>query len=331
MILVTGGTGIVGSHLIVELIRRGAEKIKVLCRPAADREALIRLLRLNDLNANQLFFIEGDILDPVSLAGALKDCDEVYHCAAMVSFEASKADLLYRVNAQGTANVVNACLSQNVEKLCYISSTATIGDELINGEFTEASRWTTDKNRSHYSLSKRFAEFEALRGREEGLKVLIVNPSVVVGPGRWGESSTEIIVACAKGMRFYPPGGNGFVDTRDIARFCVDGMEKGWFEGRFLLVGASLKFKEYFTLICSAFGSNIPSISASAATVLLIGKLIAVLEFLGINPFRLTSENMKSAARVAIYSSARAQSLGFQFTPIADSVLYTVDVFRAAK
>ena len=327
MVLVTGATGIVGSHILVELLKAGLET-RILIREGADRTAIETLCQYAGVSVQQSQYIEGDILDPVSLHMAISGCVEVYHAAAMVSFEPSQSDALFDTNTQGTANVVNACLEYGVSKLCYISSTAAIGDEQIDGELSESSAWTTDKGRSAYSLSKRYAELEVLRAREEGLSSLIVNPGVVIGSGKWGESSTSIVVSSSKGIRFYPSGSNGFVDAADIAKFCLRGMSEGWFKGRFLLIRENLSFKTLFTLTTRSFGSTQPQIAIPKGMAQIAKMVLKFFEGLQLRLFSVTSQNIDSAYRRVNYSNKRATEKGFEFTPIERSIQRTVELYN---
>ncbi|MCO4805465.1 MAG: NAD-dependent epimerase/dehydratase family protein [Flavobacteriales bacterium] len=327
MVLVTGATGIVGSHILIELLKAGTDA-RILIRKGADRTAIETLCRHSSIVIPETHYTEGDILDPISLESAIRGCTEVYHAAAMVSFDPRQSTALFETNTIGTANVVNACLQNGVSKLCYISSTAAIGDEPIDGELTESSTWTTDKGRTAYSLSKRYAELEVMRAREEGLSTLIVNPGVVVGSGKWGESSTSIIVSSANGMRFYPSGSNGFVDAIDIARFCVQGMKDEWFKGRYLLIGENLSFKTLFTLITQSFGAAEPKIAIPRGLAQLAKQGLKFFESLRIPLFSLTSQNIDSAYRQVTYSNKKAIEKGFVFTPIEQSIQRTVELYK---
>lgn len=331
MILVTGATGIVGSHILADLLEKAADRVRVLVRETSSKTHIDALLQMRGLSHDQLDYITGDILDPISLEKATQNCDQVYHAAAMVNFHPRESEALFQCNIQGTANVVDACLRNGVKRLCYISSTAAIGDQPIDGLLTEKSHWTTDKNRSDYSVSKRYAEYEVWRGREEGLEAVIVNPGIVIGPGQWGSSSTSLILSCKDGMRFYPTGANGFVDARDVARFCVESMDSGRTDDRYLLVGENLPFKTVFEHICKAFGSTPPTIPIPKWPVRMVAGMLRSLEWLRLNPMRMTSETLKSAYRTPVYSNERASEAGFRFTPIMDAVAYTVGMYKGVE
>jgi len=318
MILVTGASGIVGSQILQQLLNQG-ERVRILMRSDA---SLVIDRVLKDVNAgrDRIEWIQGDLLDPVSISKAVEGCSVVYHCAALVSFDQKKAIDMQFVNVKGTANIVDSCLKHKVDTLCYISSTAAIGDEKINGKLSEESKWTTDKGRSAYSLSKRSAEFQVWRGREEGLNAVILNPAVVIGSGNWGQSSTTLITSCKKGMLFYPPGGNGFVSASDVAKFAIASVEQKRFDGQYLLVSESLSFKSLFTLITKKFGSQQPKIKAPNYLLRMAQGFMHFVESLGLNIFSLSSENISSARRTVVYSNERALGTGFIFQSIEEAV-----------
>jgi len=325
MILVTGATGIVGSHIVIELLKAG-EKVRVLHRKSANFIALAQLLKFHQM-PDSVHYVEGDISDPVSLSEALAGCVQVYHCAAMVSFHPSDARQLHETNVIGTDNVVNACLKENV-KLVYISSTATIGDVPINGERTEESPWVSDKGKSDYTLSKRYAELEVFRGMQEGLDVTIVNPGVILGPGNWGTSSTTIFLSGLKGLTFYPSGSNGFVDARDVAELAISLSKKENVQGKHLLIGENLTFKDFFTRFHELFGSKKPSVAIPKAPVMSIVNALSILEKLRLSPLKMTSENLKSAYRKMVYSNQKMVDIGYSFRTVNEALLYTNEVYK---
>ncbi|MEZ4720911.1 MAG: NAD-dependent epimerase/dehydratase family protein [Flavobacteriales bacterium] len=327
MILITGATGIVGSHILVELLKRG-QRTRALVRRESDFVAIQQLLNQAQLKDDNVEYVEGDVTDPLSLVRAVSGCQDVYHCAAMVSFSPADLSRMNEVNVVGTSNVVNASLAEGIKRLCYISSTAAIGDELISGYLSEQSGWTSDKHRSGYSLSKRYAELEVQRGRQEGLSAVIVNPGIIIGAGQWGKSSTSMIVSCRNGMRFYPTGSNGFVDARDVARFSIEAIEKGLFEGRYLLVGENASYHRIFTLICESLGAAKPSIKIPKALANPVRRVLYIMDLMRINPFGITAETMQSAYRNVRYDNSNATALGFKFHTMEEAVGSAVSVYQ---
>mgnify|MGYP001195537743 CR=1 FL=1 len=329
MIAITGATGLIGSHIALALLKEG-KTLRLLKRPQSATGALDQLLRFHDVSSGSYTWVDADINDPTSLHVAFDGCERVYHSAAMVSFDPGDTAEVFETNITGTQHVVDQCLVKGI-KLTYISSTAAIGDQKIDGVLTEASVWTSDRGRSSYALSKRYAELEVHRGVQEGLDAVIVNPGVVIGPGKWGQSSTTIFLSGKKGMRFYPTGSNGFVDVRDVAEISValsNGSQA--LKGQHLLIGENLSFKELFTKIAMEHGSSAPSTKVPASPVRFVASVLAFLEKWRVSPFSVTSENLKSAYRKHVYSNDKIRELGFSFRSIDEAIKYTAEVYRSA-
>ena len=215
-ILITGATGLAGSATARRFLAEG-HTVAALHRPGSDRSLL------RDLES-QIDWREGDILDILSLEKALTDMDYVVHAAAVVSFVPRDEKAMYKVNVEGTANVVNACLKKGVRKLCHVSSVAALGrpdPRIIETGATividETQRWTDSPNNSAYAKSKYLAEVEVWRGIAEGLSAVIVNPSLILGEGDWQKSSTQLFKYVYDGKPFYTEGTVNYVDVRDIA------------------------------------------------------------------------------------------------------------------
>lgn len=324
MILVTGATGIVGSHILIELLKKG-EKVRVLKRTNSSTEAIDQLLDYHKMSAENIEYADGDINDIVSLDDAVMNCHTVYHAAALVSFSLKDEDALFRINVLGTKNVVDMCINHGVATLAYISSTAAIGDQLIDGMQSEASEWTDDSGKSHYRLSKHYAEREVWRGAQEGLNISIVNPTVVIGPGKWGQSSTTLLVRAKNGLKFSSTGSNGFVDARDIAEILIDLVDKKVFNERFLLIGEHISFTALFTRLGARFGQKPPSIPMPKNLVLFFAKVLSWFEKVGVQFPGMTSENMKSAYRNVTYDTAKIKALGYSFRTLDDAFDYTIE------
>ncbi len=190
MIVVTGGTGLVGSHLLYELVLKG-ERIKALKRNSSNTGNTLRTFHYYSKDADKLFslidWVEGDILDLVSLEEAFEGASMVYHTAAFVSFVPSRKKKILNNNIQGTANVVNACLTKKVGKLCHVSSVSALGHAIDGLQTDEEMIWSPSKHRSYYSVSKFHSEMEVWRGIEEGLNSVIVNPSFILVSWKLGQ------------------------------------------------------------------------------------------------------------------------------------------------
>jgi nucleoside-diphosphate-sugar epimerase len=324
MIVVTGGTGLVGSHLLFELASKG-NRIKALKRSASNTENVLRTFRYYSENAEELFalidWVDGDILDLVSLEDAFEGASKVYHTAAFVSFVPSHRKKILNNNIQGTANVVNACLSKQVGKLCHVSSVAALGHAGDGLAADENIIWSPSKQRSYYSVSKFHSEMEVWRGIEEGLDAVIVNPSFILGPGNWDNGSTSLFKTIFKGLKFYPPGITGFVDVRDVAKAMVQLMDSDISGERFILNSEDWKFEKIFHHIANAFGKPIPKVEVKHWMASIAWRA----EWLKCSITRkgpqITRETVASGFNKSGFSSEKIkQRLGFHFIPVAQSI-----------
>src|SRR5436190_8171415 len=191
MIFLTGGTGLVGSQILFDLASSG-NKIRALRRKESRLDVVDRLFEKTPGYKKNIEWIEGDVIDLFSLEDAMEGVDTVYHSGAFISFFPSEVKKMMKVNVEGTANMVNMALKKNVKRFCHISSVAVLGrfsgDEILN----EDSWWKTSKENSNYAISKYGGEREVWRGIEEGLNAFIVNPTIVIGPGKWDTGSTQM-------------------------------------------------------------------------------------------------------------------------------------------
>ncbi len=332
MILITGGNGLLGAHLLYELASKG-EYVRVLKRATSDISNVERIFNHYSSDANELLkkieWVDGDILDVFSLDDALAGIDKVYHCAAIVSFKQKEKDKIYKVNAEGTANVVNACLRAGVKKLCHVSSTAALGKSDRNEVITEETKWKVSKQNSNYSISKFNAEREVWRGTVEGLNAVMVNPCVILGPGNWDDSSTAMFKTTYNGLKFYTEGGNAFVDVRDVAKVMVQLMDSEIHSERFLTIGENLKFKTLFGMMAEEMGKEKPKIRVEHELSEFGWRYEGIKTyFTGAEP-RITKEMARAAHQTFEYSNDKLKkAIGFEFTPIKDTIKNTVAFFR---
>jgi dihydroflavonol-4-reductase len=264
--LVTGATGILGSHVALALLEKGRRVVATM-RAGSDKtpvEALFRHYGKQEL-LDRLEWREMDVTDYFSVEDALSGAARVYHCAGFVSFHAKDRKTLFRINELGTKHVVNASLLHGVKALCFVSSLATLRNPDVEGEFTEDVFWKTDGSESDYAVSKYNAEREAWRGIEEGLNTVIVNPGILLAPGFWDRSSSMIFTRAYRGNRFYTEGNSGYIGARDCARIMIELIERQQFFGeRFILVEGNYSYKDILSRIQTCFGLPAPSIKANA-------------------------------------------------------------------
>ena len=266
MVLVTGGTGLVGAHLLIHLVEKGIP-IRAIYRNPEKIEKTKSLFILYQKEA--LFplieWYQANILDIPSLEVAFQNIDYVYHCAAMISFDPKDENLLRKTNIEGTANIVNFCIAYNIKKLCYLSSTAALGD-LAEHEtvVTEGTEWNPEKPHSDYAISKYGAEMEIWRGQQEGLNSIILNPGIILGPGFNDQGSGLLFQSVSKGLSYYPNGLSAFVAVTDVVLIAVKLMETNISNQRYILIEGNYSYKEILNTMSDALHSKRPSIPLKA-------------------------------------------------------------------
>lgn len=307
MILVTGGTGLLGGHLLLALTDR-EEKVRCLIRHGTDRTKVYAVWKHYKEHPERFIdaieWVEGDVLDRASLEEAMIGITKVYHCAARVSFDAADREEMLRVNVDGTANVVNACLSQENIKLIHVSSIAAVNKSIDGKRITEDNGWPV-KTRSVYSYTKTKSELEVWRGITEGLNAVIVNPSVILGPGNWQESSCRIFETINNGLQYFTNGIAGYVGVRDVVNAMILLMENNISGERFILNSDNLSFKELFDKIAKTLGKKAPKRYASPFILSLACRGERLRSFFTGKSPRITKESVKSAIGIREYSAEK--------------------------
>ncbi|MFP4024389.1 MAG: NAD-dependent epimerase/dehydratase family protein [Thiohalospira sp.] len=332
MIFVTGSTGLVGAHLLYKLLKNG-NKIKALVRNPEKINHIKHVFSYYSDNAGQLLknieWIKGDILDPSTYFDSLKDVKTIYHCAAMVSFDKKDKSKLLKTNIEGTANIVNISLEQQVEKLCFVSSTAALGDSQNGEVVTEENHWSPSKKHAPYALSKFKSEMEVWRGIQEGLNAVIVNPSVILGPGFWNSGSGLIFTKAAKGMLFYTTGSTGFVDVRDVVDAMIKLAESNISNQRFVLNADNVVYKDLFDMICNAVASKKPTIEATRPMLNIARIIDNMLSSLKIKKREITKDVIKSSLSKSMYSSEKIKkTLNTDFIPVEKTIVEMAKIYK---
>jgi len=325
MILVTGGTGLVGSHLLYDLTRSG-KNVRVLKRENSNVSTVKKVFSYYtpdpELLLNKIEWVDADLLDVYSLMEAMDGVTEVYHCAAMVSFEKKYQAEMMKINVEGTSNMVNAALEKGIKKFCHVSSIAALGRAERAGIISELTPWKSSPENSNYSISKYGAEREVWRGAEEGLNVVIVNPSLIVGGGNWTQSSSNMFTKAYKGIKFYSSGTNGFVDVRDVAALMIKLMSSSVSNQRFLLNAENASFRHYFDLIHDAFGKGKASIKAGTFLTGFAWRAEMLRAFIAGSTPLITKETSLSANRKSSFSNDKILKIfpEFQFIRLEQSI-----------
>ena len=265
MILVTGATGLVGSHLLVQLLQEN-EEVKALFRSEKQIEKVKNVFAFHHQTAlfEKINWVKGDITDIPSLEIAFENISHVYHCAALISFDPSDEDELRKINIEGTANVVNCCIDFSVKKLCHVSSIAALGNPKEHETtITEETEWNPEELHSDYAITKYGAEMEVFRGHQEGLEVVIVNPGVIFGYGFPKKGSDVIIQSVKKGLSFYTKGNIGIVSVEDVVKSMTQLMKSNNNGERYSIVGENISTKALLDFISEELNLKKPSIEAT--------------------------------------------------------------------
>jgi nucleoside-diphosphate-sugar epimerase len=323
MILVTGGTGLLGSHLLLDLVKSGRQ-VRAIKRetsnPGMVRKVFSYYVSNPDELAAKIEWVDADLMDFGAMEDAMKGISEVYHCGAIVSFYPRDHKEMLKVNIDGTANLVNQALENNVSKFCYVSSVATLGRAENNDVSTEETYWIPSKKNSVYGISKYGAEREIWRGMEEGLQALIINPSVILGPGYWQDNS-GLFRLVWEGLKYYTRGVNGYVDARDITRAMIALMDGNYFGQRYICSAANLSYQDFFGLIAKHLDKPAPTVNVPPAMTSVAWRVEAVRSFLTGSKPEVTREMATTTAQVYTYSSEKlCKTLNFTFRPIEDSI-----------
>lgn len=339
MVMITGGTGLVGRHLL-EVLLSGGDTVRAIHRASSDLSQAQNFLEKRGVDQSQLQWIEAELWDEEGMEAALHGCSRVYHCAAIVSFHDSDADRMMKVNRDATAQLVNAMLHLGIHEIVHISSVSALGRK--HGEpvhedvpFEEGSSVT------HYARSKYLAELEVWRAKEEGLKVLVMNPVIVLGPGDFARSSSTMFSLVHKGFRWYPSGTNGFVSASDVARASFLLAENDCWDERFLLCAENKPYREVMSQIATALDVRPPSHKLKGWMTGLAWRSGRVLELISGKKSPVTRESVQNTHKVHTYQSDRlertlkAKGITWVYQPIdqaiSDTAPFLIEALGPAK
>ncbi len=324
-VLITGATGFLGYYLTHALAAEG-HSFRALVRPGADTRYLSEL-------GDRCTLIEGDILDPDSVLAALTGVDTVIHAAAAVSFLPSDRLPMLRTNVEGTANVVNMMLQAGCRRLLYVSSVAALNRVSGGPIVTVADRQPTHPPVSDYARSKQLAEREAWRGRAEGLSVAAVYPSVMLGAGDWsGHNAPALWRQAAGGMAFYPAGGSGFVDVRDVARALLLLHDRDLDGERWLLNDTNLSWRALMTAIAQSIGAPPPRWLLPAWVVRIVAPVLEGIARLRERRPLITRESARKVQSTYAYDGTPfAEVSGRRYLDIGETVREVGAAYRMAK
>ena len=309
-ILITGITGLFGSHLAVEFSRLG--KVHGL------RQENSGLELVKDL---EIVWHQGELSDVDSLLEALKGMDLVIHAAGLVSFNSSEQEKLYEVNSTGTANLVNAMLNSGVNKLVHVSSVAAIGRSAELSVIDEEFKWIDSPLNTPYAISKYWGELEAWRGEQEGLELIVVNPSILLGKASYGKSSSSIYTYVLEENRFFPKGDLNYIDVRDAAKITRLLVENQAWGERFILSKESISYREFFEEVASVFGKKAPSIPLRNWLISVASPLTAILRAFGLSSSPLNKQTaLLSQQKIRFDNSKLQRCLDYRYYSLRESL-----------
>lgn len=326
MVLVTGGTGFLGSYIIKHLVEKGY-RVR-----AIRREKAVLPFYIPKEIFDKVEWVTGDILDVFSLEEAMEGVDQVIHAAAVVSFLKADRRKMYQVNVEGTANVVNMAIEKKVKRLVYISSVAALGRTAHGGSVNEDRKWEDNKVNTHYAKSKYKAELEVWRGSGEGLNTIILNPSTILGYGDWNSSSCAIFRNVYNEFKWYSPGINGFVDVDDVARATILLMESNISDKRFIVNGDNWHFKKLLETMAVNFHKKKPYKETTPTLIAIAWRMEKLKSMLNGHRPLLTRESARVAHSKTYFENAKllAALEGFSFTPLQESIEKACEKYLAA-
>lgn len=332
MILVTGGTGLVGAHVLLHLLEDKEESIRAIYRNSEHiqkTKSLFESYHKSNL-FSKIAWVEADIIDVPSLEIAFQDITQVYHCAGFISFNPDDEDQLRKINIEGTANIVNFCIDKKVQKLCHVSSIAALGDLAPHEtEVTETTEWNPEVLHSDYAISKYGAEMEVWRGLQEGLQVVIVNPGIILGPGFWNQGSGLLFTTIQKGMPFYTRGSSGYVAVTNVVAIMKQLMDSACSGERFILIAENRSYKDIITTIAQKIGAQKPKLEAKSFLLHFAWRFDYVLSKLLIVKRKLSKHSVISLQSTDTFSSQKIQTyLGYRFKAIDGYLDEMVEYFR---
>ena len=324
MILVTGGTGLVGSHLLYHLTQKN-DVIRAIYRTEEKREHVKKIFSYYTDDIQHFFakieWIKADITDVPSLEPVFKNITKVYHCAALVSFNPKDYRQMRQVNIEGTANMINLSIDAKVDKFCFVSSIAAVGNSINGKPIDEENEWSDEDNNSGYSITKYGAEMEVWRGSQEGLDIAIVNPGVILGSGFWNEGSGKLFTQINNGLKFYTEGITGFVSVQDVVRSMIILMNSDIKNERFVLVSENKSFKDILFVIADGLDKKRPSVKVGKLITSFLWRIDLLVTFLTKKEPLLTKNSAKASHNKSYYSSEKIKrELNFKFEAINKTI-----------
>ena len=320
MILVTGGTGFVGAYLLAELAKEG-KQVRALKRPSSKTGHTEKLFayKFGDKGAAlfaSIQWVDGDIMEIYTLDEALKDVDEVYHCATEVSLQDNDPDKVILPAEKGTENMVNAALARGVKKFCHVSSVAALGENNVGKEINEEAFEEFVYETSPYAVGKHLAETQVWRAYAEGLNAVVVCPSMIMGVWPGNKGTMSMFKFINNMPKYYTGGTMGYVDVQDVVNTMLGLMNGNHFGERYIISAENISFYDLFTAIAKSLGKPLPKRKLSVFT-------LQVFRFFN-NIFsrnKITSTMVEHGSGTYVFGNKKiVNQLNYKFVPISKSI-----------
>lgn len=324
MIFVTGGTGFLGAYIIKQLIEQGY-KVRAILRSSSKIPSFIS----TDIT-DKVEWVNGDVLDIMSLEEAMEDADAVIHSAAIVSFQPHEKDEMFKTNIEGTANVVNIAIDKKIRRFIHISSVAALGRTETEDTVNEERQWEDNRTKTNYAISKYKAEMEVWRGMGEGLDAAVLNPSTILGYGDWNTSSCAIFKSVYEELPYYTTGINGFVYVEDVARAAVQVFNSNITRERFIVNGDNWSFRQLLNTIADGFDKKRPYLHATPALADLAWRWEKLKTIFTGRRSLLSKESARIAQSKTHFDNSKILTCfpGFLFTPLEEAIYKSCSAYK---
>lgn len=324
-ILVTGASGLVGVHLVMQLAREGCNVTAFVRNELSKQKAYTLFALYNFTHTDTISWQYGDITNYIDVYEAMKHIDYVFHCAGFVSFNTADYQTLYDINVLGTKHIVDAALERGITKLCHVSSVAAIGKSKTSDSIDESCEFDITKHTGAYHLTKYCGEMEVWRGIAEGLDAVIVNPSVIIGAGDWNSSSSALFGTVAKGMKYYTTGSTGYISVHDVVQCMIALMQADISGQRYILSAQTIDFRTLFTAIAHSLGVVPPSKPIKPWQLQLVAR---ILQMVTRKP-KITTHTAQTAFSHSHYDNTKiTETLHYSFRDVLEEIERIGGIYR---